>query len=91
MDIDRARLVELAKGIRRDTRQLGVVELCDGVLALVSSTPANIIDAVSISPANAVSSPANKPKTDRRAYMCDLMRRRRHPPYSPAALSATVR
>jgi hypothetical protein len=71
-EIDRARLIEIATAIRRGARQPLLIELCDGVLALAVTPPP-----VSRS-ANAVSTPpANKPKTDRRAYMRELMRKRR--------------
>jgi hypothetical protein len=73
-EIDRARLVGIAERIRRGARHPDVLALCDGVIALAAERNAA---PVSIAPANAVSSPANKPRTDRKAYMRDLMRKRR--------------
>jgi hypothetical protein len=63
-EIDRARLVGIAERIKRSARHPDVIALCDGVIALAAERNAA---PVSIAPANAVSSPANKPKTDRKA------------------------
>jgi hypothetical protein len=74
--VDRADLIKLASRIKARTRDVEVIALCDAALGgLLTSA-----NAVSTLPANkpAVSTPpANRPKTDRRAYMRDLMRRRR--------------
>jgi len=74
--MDRTELVRLASRIKAKTRDVEVLKLYDEVLqgrAAVSTPSAN-----AVSSANTVSSAhANRPKTDRRAYMRDLMRRRR--------------
>jgi len=73
--MDRTELVRLASRIKARSRDPEVLALCDATMSTGQVlTHAN---AVSSKPANVSSAHANRPKADRRAYMRDLMRKRR--------------
>lgn len=69
--------IKLATDVKRGTRERLSLDLAEAVLTgKLVERPANTANA---SAANklTVSTPANAPKTDRKVYMRDLMRKRR--------------